>query len=125
MAASVHQAGGYEISRSTVDSGGHMQSTTGVWEVSATIGQPDAGAATADSYTFTGGFWFPVAPGDCQRDGDVDGFDFVEFLSCLSGPATGSTATDCRCFDINNSGFVDMLDYYNFQIQFTNSQDEE
>lgn len=47
----------YAINWSTVDGGGGT-STGGVYSVSGTIGQPDAGATmTNGAYAVTGGFW--------------------------------------------------------------------
>ena len=37
--------------------GGGGTSTGGVYSVSGTIGQPDAGLLTGGSYTLAGGFW--------------------------------------------------------------------
>jgi hypothetical protein len=44
----------------TIDGGGGT-STGGVYAVSGTIGQPDAGALTGGNYTLQGGFWGIVA----------------------------------------------------------------
>ncbi len=41
--------------------GGGGTSTGGVYSVSGTIGQPDAGAMTGGNYSLTGGFWSLVA----------------------------------------------------------------
>ena len=47
----------YSITWSTIDGGGGT-STGGVYSVSGTIGQPDAGAPmTGGQYSLTGGFW--------------------------------------------------------------------
>ncbi len=46
----------YSIDWSTVDGGGGT-STGGVYSVSGTIGQPDAGTMSGGNYTLTGGFW--------------------------------------------------------------------
>ncbi|MCX6925772.1 MAG: hypothetical protein NT154_21565 [Verrucomicrobia bacterium] len=48
--------GQYSIDWSTVDGGGGT-STGGVYSVSGTIGQPDAGATSGGGYSLTGGFW--------------------------------------------------------------------
>jgi hypothetical protein len=50
----------YSIDWSTVDGGGGT-STGGVYAVSGTIGQPDAGAMSGGSFTLQGGFWGVVA----------------------------------------------------------------
>lgn len=59
----------YSIDGFTIDGGGGT-STGGVYSVSGTIGQPDAGAPmTGGQYSLTGGFWplyavqTPGAPG--------------------------------------------------------------
>jgi hypothetical protein len=50
----------YSIDWSTVDGGGGT-STGGVYSVSGTIGQPDAGAMSGGNYTLQGGFWGVIA----------------------------------------------------------------
>jgi len=50
----------YSIDWFTVDGGGGT-STGGVYTVSGTIGQPDAGAMRAGNYSLVGGFWGAVA----------------------------------------------------------------
>ena len=53
----------FSIDRFVVGVGGTMQSTGGVYSVSGTIGQPDAGRPlTNGQYSVTGGFWaLPIA----------------------------------------------------------------
>jgi hypothetical protein len=46
----------YSIDWFTIDGGGGT-STGGVYSVSGTIGQPDAGQMSGGSFTLTGGFW--------------------------------------------------------------------
>jgi hypothetical protein len=46
----------YSIDWFTIDGGGGT-STGGVYSVSGTIGQPDAGTMSGGSYSLTGGFW--------------------------------------------------------------------
>ncbi|UCC31662.1 MAG: hypothetical protein JSU86_05160, partial [Phycisphaerales bacterium] len=48
----------FEISRSTIDGGGTMRSTGGDFELSGTIGQPDAGTLSGGDFELSGGFWF-------------------------------------------------------------------
>jgi hypothetical protein len=50
----------YSIDGSTVDGGGGS-STGGVFTVSGTIGQPDAGTMSGGNYTLQGGFWGIIA----------------------------------------------------------------
>ncbi len=108
----------FEISRPTIDGGGTMRSTGGDFELSGTIGQPDAGVMAGDDFQLSGGFWFPIPLGDCEDDGDVDLFDHGRFTGCLTGPG-GVVAPECRCFDIDRNGTVDLRDFFVIQVGFT------
>ena len=114
-------AADFEITRSTID-GGAMRSTGGEFELSGTIGQPDAGpGATGMSggdFELTGGFWFALFPTDCNEDGVVSLLDHATFESCLLGPSTGVPA-GCECFDVNRSGTIDMADFAVMQPTYT------
>jgi hypothetical protein len=46
----------YSLAWSTIDGGGGT-STGGVYSVSGTIGQPDAGTMNSGDFSVTGGFW--------------------------------------------------------------------
>ncbi len=109
----------YEITRSTIDGGGVMRSTGTEFELSGTIGQADAGAMSGGEFELTGGFWFEVPPGDCEDDGDVDLADYDQFESCLTGPAGGPPATECRCFDVDRNGVVDLSDFAVIQSTYS------
>ncbi len=50
----------YTLDWSTIDGGGGT-STGGVYSVSGTVGQPDAGWMTGGSYTLQGGLWDVIA----------------------------------------------------------------
>ena len=52
--------GQYSLDWSTIDGGGGT-STGGVYAVTGTIGQPDAGAMSGGNFTLEGGFWGVVA----------------------------------------------------------------
>jgi hypothetical protein len=58
--AHVARAQSYSIDWFTVDGGGGT-STGGVYSVSGTIGQPDAGKMSGGNYTLDGGFWGVIA----------------------------------------------------------------
>ncbi|MHC4697722.1 MAG: hypothetical protein ACYTFA_13375 [Planctomycetota bacterium] len=111
-------AGEFEISRSTIDGGGTMFSTGGDFELSGTIGQPDAGVMEGDEFTLTGGFWFETPSSDCNDTGGVDLLDYDDFEACLSGPSVGVTE-GCECFDVDRSGTVDLQDFAIAQSAFT------
>ena len=110
----------YELSRSTIDGGGGMFSSGGNYELSGTIGQPDAGALANGDYELTGGFWFPQAPGDCNVDGGVNLFDFDLLADCATGP-NGALLAECVCFDLDRDGDVDLYDFAEFQTGFSGS----
>ena len=52
--------GQYSIDWCTIDGGGGT-STGGVYSVSGTIGQPDAGTMSGGNFTLDGGFWGVIA----------------------------------------------------------------
>src|SRR5262245_25522859 len=51
----------YNIDWFTIDGGGGSR-TGGVYSISGTIGQPDAGWMSGGSYAIDGGFWGIIAP---------------------------------------------------------------
>jgi len=111
----------FMISRSTIDGGGTMNSTGGNFELSGTIGQPDAGSMSGGSFTLTGGFWFALATGDCNTDGGVNLIDYDDLEPCLSGPNGGLPFPDCNCFDIDGDNDVDLSDVARFVEGFSGS----
>ncbi|MCH8147264.1 MAG: hypothetical protein IH987_04615 [Planctomycetes bacterium] len=117
----------YDLSWYTIDGGGVMFSTSddGEYELSGTVGQPDAGGpmvGTVESgYELTGGFWFAQVPGDCVFDGAVNLLDHTTFIDCSSGPSTLLTGDDCPCIDLDQDQDVDLFDFGLFQLQFNGS----
>jgi hypothetical protein len=59
-------------------------------------------------------WWFTGVDGG----GGVD--DFLELEACLLGPGGGLRA-GCACFDLDDSGGVDLFDFAEFQVAFTGS----
>jgi hypothetical protein len=55
-AAQAQSGGGFDLTWFSIDGGGGV-STGGVYSVSGTIGQPDAGAMTGGNFSLVGGFW--------------------------------------------------------------------
>ena len=108
----------FDMTRSTIDAGGVMLCTGGDFELSGTIGQPDAGILTGGDFALAGGFWFPIAPGDVDEDGEVDLVDFEVFNRCLLGPISGLD-TGCEHHDSDRSGHIDLRDFAAFQASFT------
>lgn len=55
--ASAKPTDAYTIDWYTVDGGGAMNLTGAPYTLSGTLGQPDAGTPSGNSYTLAGGFW--------------------------------------------------------------------
>ncbi len=111
----------FEMSRATIDGGGEMRSAGDDFELSGSIGQPDAGVMAGDDFKLTGGFWFGLPPTDCDEDGLVGLLDYERLMTipCLTGPLGGPPDVDCRCFDVNRDGTVDMADFAVIQSTYT------
>jgi len=109
-----------QIARSTIDGGGVIHSVGGSFELSGTIGQADAGTLSGGAFRLTGGFWFELAPTDCNEDGAVNLFDHSTFTECLTGP-NNDLLSGCECFDVDLSGAVDLRDFAMAQIEFSRS----
>ncbi len=108
----------------TIDGGGASATTGGAFELSGTVGQPDAGFASGGDFELIGGFWTvttapTLLPGDCDGDGDVDLSNYAGFPDCATGPDDGPPAAECACYDVNRDDAVDMLDFADIQIGFT------
>jgi Dockerin type I domain len=108
----------FDLSWHTVDGGGVMRSTGGDFELSGTIGQPDAGAMSGGNFTLTGGFWFEVLPSDCNADGVVNLFDYDTFQTCLNGPGGGPLPAGCNCYDFDGDGKITLFDFATMQDMF-------
>ncbi len=109
----------YEVPWWTIDGGGGT-SSGGIYTLSGTIGQPDAGAAMSGGiYSLSGGFWAGAGgpagcPADFNGDGFVDFFDFDDFVSCFEG----IVCPPGKSADFNNDGFADFFDYDDFIAAF-------
>ncbi len=109
----------YDLSRQTAHGGGAMRAVGGVYELSGTIGQPEAGVSIGGAYQMSAGFWFPVAPGDVGEDGSVDLSDYAEFQACSTGPYGAAPREECQVFDVNHSGTIDLADFAAIQTSYT------
>ena len=100
----------------TVDNGGAMRSTSGNFELNCSIAQPDASPPlTGEGFELTGGFWFALAPDDCNSDGGVNLYDYADFEFCMAGPQAEPPDRWCLCFDQDGDRDVDVADYAEFQ----------
>ncbi len=56
--------------------------------------------------------------GDINVDGKVNLDDYKRLAPCLAGP-DGSVAPQCECFDVDQSGAIDLRDFRVFQTAMT------
>ena len=101
----------FDLSWRTIDGGGDMFTIGGAFELSGTIGQPDAGmVTTGGGFELVGGFWaIAAAPapcsGDLDGDGDTDladlGILLADFGCAAPGPCAG---------DLDGDGDTDLAD---------------
>jgi hypothetical protein len=119
IGAAATLADDFDLNWWTVDGGGTMWSTGGGFELSGTIGQPDAGAMTGGGFELTGGFWVSgvagpaICPGDMNCDGRVTFADIDRFVEALAGESAWNLHhPDCPWLnaDCNNSGTVTFAD---------------
>ena len=97
--ASAQSGGNFDLTWSTIDGGGNT-SSGGVFAVSGTIGQPDAGVMTgANLQTVIGGFWASTSVDPCYPNCDnstvspiLNTNDFICFLNKF---AAGNTYANC------------------------------
>ncbi len=108
---------GFTMTRSTIDGGGTVLSSGGGFELSGTIGQPDAGVSSGGGFQLTGGFWFETPFGDCNSDALTDLVEFGGFDACSTGP-NQPFDPGCACFDANADNDVDLQDFGRFQASF-------
>lgn len=89
-----------------------MFSTGGQFELSGTIGQPDARTLTGGQFVLSGGFWFPIVAGDCNEDGIIDPIDLASFESCAVGGLDHAlTGVGCACYDLDQDDDADLADF--------------
>ncbi|GEM_PF-890172 len=117
----------FAINWYTIDGGGGT-SAGGTFNLSGTIGQPDAGAVmSGGSFALQGGFWVGGVTGsscgdlDFNNDGSLfDPQDVEAFLSVYSeGPCIPNFQV-CDDIDFNNDGgFFDPCDVDSFLLVFS------
>ena len=112
----------FDLSWYTVDGGGDMWTSGGSYELSGTIGQPDATTVTMTGghFELVGGFWAVAAvgpllhPGDLNCDGTVDFDDIPQFVRALQYLPDGQGWPYPNCpwwnADCNLDGDVDFDD---------------
>ncbi|QOJ14239.1 MAG: hypothetical protein HRU75_06145 [Planctomycetia bacterium] len=119
-------AGTFDIPWYTIDGGGGT-SSGGVYELSGTIGQHDAGVMSGGSFSLTGGFWAGIRAaglrGDMNCDGVITNFDIDPFVLALVDAAAYQLAfPNCSIMngDINNDGQFNNFDIDPFVVCIIN-----
>jgi hypothetical protein len=116
------QVGGvYDLSWSTMDCGGAtVPSTGGVYAVSGTIGQHDAGQATGGQFAIVGGFWAAAAQDPCYANCDssttfpvLNVQDFSCFLQRF-----GAATAYANCDGSTQAPVLNVLDFSCFLQKF-------
>ena len=109
----------YDIDWYTFDGGGDVFTSGADFELSGTIGQPDAGLMSGGNFTLTGGFWAVLAAGpqyslgDLNCDGVLNAFDIDPFVLALTNPGAYQAAypeCDINLADINGDGVINAFD---------------
>lgn len=105
----------YSIDWFTIDGGGGT-STGGVYSVSGTIGQPDAGVSSGGSYSLIGGFWGAVIP--VQQAGGPTLF----IVNLLNGNAKVTWAPNTPGFVLQEAGTLNAapVGWTNAPVTYTN-----
>ncbi len=115
MAVSGVSAQTYDVKWNTLDGGGGS-CTGGSFELVCTIGQPDAGSASAPltggTFELVGGYWTSSSVCECAGDMNLDGVrngaDIQTFVGCFL------TGGSCSCADLDGSGGITAADMVAF-----------
>jgi hypothetical protein len=113
VAASSTVAQDYDIAWHTIDAGGEMFTIGGDFELSGTIGQPDASTTvmTGGDFELTGGFWAGAAEDEfCFGDVDGDGVIGLSDLAQLLSNYGTTSGANCEDGDLDGDGDVDLAD---------------
>ncbi len=99
-APAMAQSGGvFDLSWSTIDSGGVMYSTGGVYSVGGTIGQPDAGTLGGAAYGCGGGFWHadgaPSCYANCDQSTTAPVLNVNDFICFINKFAASDPYANC------------------------------
>jgi len=101
---------GIDLTWYTIDGGG-TTSGGGQFQLSGTIGQPDAGVLVGGGFELSGGFWSPSAtPLPCVGDIDGDnqvGLADLSVLLANFGTAAGAAPEEG---DLDGDGDIDLTD---------------
>ena len=105
LAIGVASADNYKIRFCTINGGGETFTSGGVYRLSGTIGQPDAGAGTGGVFKLRAGFWVKA----CTEDCDCDDSDVCTYDECIERGCSGRL----RLYgDVNGDGVVNVFDVF-------------
>lgn len=116
LGTSLAAAETFDLTWNTIDGGGVNGSTGGVFELSGTIGQPDAGLLSGGVFTLAGGFWSGIqlpCPADLNQNGVIDLGDLAMLLSHYG--QTGVTPSDG---DLDGDTTVSLADLASLLSQY-------
>ncbi len=103
----------YAIDWATIDGGGGS-SVGGVYSLSGTVGQPDAGALSGGNFTLVGGFWaLPIAV-------QTEGAPTLAIVPTLSGFARISWTPNTPGYALQESLSLSPADWLNCSSGATN-----
>lgn len=96
----------------TIDGGGTDQSSSGLWLLSGTVGQPDVGESTSGAWSLSGGFWYPTIspPPPCETDLTQDGNSNQDDIDYLIDVIAGGDNYNNIDPDFNGDGNVNQDD---------------
>ena len=112
----------FDISWFSIDSGGGS-SDREIWEVTGTMGQPDAGAPLSGGpWTVTGGFSIEIAEGgggfrrgDCNADDSTNIADAIFLLSFISGMGDDPPCEEsCNANNDSSSNIADVIYIFSY-----------
>jgi hypothetical protein len=100
------QSGGpYDLTWSNVGAGG--SASGGSYTLTASVGQPDAGALSGGSYTLSGGF---LGGALCSLPQDINGDNQVTVVDIQADAAVWRAANPVFPYDQDQDGDVDVRD---------------
>jgi hypothetical protein len=111
--------GGYDLTWSTIDCGGSTGgSGGGTFNVSGTIGQPDAGTMSSGPFVVIGGFWSVTAPVPCYPNCDsstiIPILNVQDFTCFLARFGNGDLYANC-----DGSTTAPVLNFQDFSCYLT------
>lgn len=105
----------YSIDSFTIDGGGGTL-TGSTFEVSGTIGQPDAGVLAGSTFSLRGGFWMAAADTGCNPADIAQPFGLLDLNDINT--FIGAFISQDLLGDVNGDGLLDLADINVFISSF-------